>query len=1082
MQGYIIKHSHLGIGKITGLGSNTAFVTFISGQEMSFGPGAFNDGSITHARLEIGNRCLGKEGECQIIRVAQESRNDSPYHYQISYSDGLSAVVSEVELTPLSAEEEQDPLLQLASLSPQSYSIFKTREQLVDALSRTLRGGSGLRALLSSRIDLRPHQAFVAGVVILDQSRRYLLADEVGLGKTIEAGTVIHDLLAQKPKARILVLCPGALTQQWLSELYAKFGGQVFSLPQLYEGRKINWQNARKVIVSTTHAAYDIPSELTGVRWDMVVVDEAHHLLASPVLYEFVQRLSVTTPSLLLLSAIPAQRREDDFLRLLALLEPKRYSAKSPDDIEHFRKLYAAQTDIGRRLRRLARRAADAEAGETDAADVINMARRLLELPLLENDDDMRRMVDGLDPQTEGFAESVRRLMHYVADYYRINRRILRNRRQRLIAEGQLQPIARRFAAHPYQPDQLEIETADAFDAIIKTLRNSEGSFDLVTPFARVAFQSLVFPETAREFAQRLIDSEGASLNSKGKDFLAMGYIFGYEDWEDYCDLLCMGVRRLIPDDLLEHALGRAAAWQQSRRGQTRLNELLLWLRHKKEERRPPPKMLIFAGYPGAVIELAEALRREFGRDAVREFRFDMEQEEKEQNVRQFQAQAATWILVSDETGGEGRNFQFADELVHYDNPWYAARVEQRIGRLDRLGRERVRSDVVSNVFFCDGSLEAGLVHCYRAGLRIYEQSISGLEFALKDVESSIVDVALRQGYEGLMGHAQELLQTAEQERAQDESEALLDEASFELRAAERFRRVSQAQDTEVVLETAFVDFFRVISTDRSVKQIHDPAFARGIWKFKADNVRFGQLPDLQKKQSGTLEEYKGTFRREIAQQRPELHFFSFGNELFDAVAASLTQHPTGRTYAVACKLPDRPSWTGFEFVFYATPDVDILGDTHGLINQARSLFTVTPIHLFVTPSGEIALEQAELLRARRSLTLEWKDRVWWNLTRERAALLQPAVGNKDWHDLVLNLFEMAHTKAHQMFSERLNPALKVEAQRIREAVRELQRRGDTTSREEIKTFQLLALALAGWNTKLDGVGFLSVNELVVNG
>src|SRR5262249_37646996 len=150
--------------------------------------------------------------------------------YEVTYTDGLSGLVSELELIPLSLEEETDPLLQLASPSPQSYSIFNARERLVEALARTLRGGSGLRALLSSRIDLRPHQAFVAGVIILDRSRRYVLADEVGLGKTIEAGIVIHDLLAQKQKAHVLVLCPGALTHQWLCELYAKFGGQVFSL------------------------------------------------------------------------------------------------------------------------------------------------------------------------------------------------------------------------------------------------------------------------------------------------------------------------------------------------------------------------------------------------------------------------------------------------------------------------------------------------------------------------------------------------------------------------------------------------------------------------------------------------------------------------------------------------------------------------------------------------------------------------------------------------------------------------------------------------------------------------------------
>src|SRR5687768_1685732 len=122
MLGYIVKHSHLGIGKVVSQSTNTVLIKFITGQEHSFGPGAFNSGSITHARLEIGNRCLGQGGECKITRVAQETRRDSPYHYQVIYNDGLSAIVSELELTPLSLEEESDPLLQLAGLSAQSYS------------------------------------------------------------------------------------------------------------------------------------------------------------------------------------------------------------------------------------------------------------------------------------------------------------------------------------------------------------------------------------------------------------------------------------------------------------------------------------------------------------------------------------------------------------------------------------------------------------------------------------------------------------------------------------------------------------------------------------------------------------------------------------------------------------------------------------------------------------------------------------------------------------------------------------------------------------------------------------------------
>src|SRR5207237_5366476 len=122
------------------------------------------------------------------------------------------------------------------------------RETLVDALARLTRQGSGLRALLSSRIDLRPHQAYVAGVVLLDRRRRYLLADEVGLGKTIEAGIVIHDLLSTKPDARVLVLCPGTLTTQWLSEMYSKFGGQTFRMLDLYKAKSLAPDSLRTAI------------------------------------------------------------------------------------------------------------------------------------------------------------------------------------------------------------------------------------------------------------------------------------------------------------------------------------------------------------------------------------------------------------------------------------------------------------------------------------------------------------------------------------------------------------------------------------------------------------------------------------------------------------------------------------------------------------------------------------------------------------------------------------------------------------------------------------------------------------------
>ena len=125
----------------------------------------------------------------------------------------------------------------------------------------------------------------------------------------------------------------------------------------------------------------------------------------------------------------------------------------------------------------------------------------------------------------------------------------------------------------------------------------------------------------------------------------------------------------------------------------------------------------------------------------------DLPQDLKEENVRSFLEDNSTWILVSDETGGEGRNFQGASEIIHYDNPWHIAKIEQRIGRLDRLGREVFDTTVLSNVLVPRGSVEQGFVECLSSGLGVYQSSISGLEFALREVEQILVRTALRKGF-----------------------------------------------------------------------------------------------------------------------------------------------------------------------------------------------------------------------------------------------------------------------------------------------------------------------------------------------
>ena len=1082
MLNFIVKHSRYGIGKIVAVDNRTAKVRFVTGDELVFSQTSFNDGSIYHVKLRPKFRCNSERGKCIIQKSLNENQSRNPIDYEVLFDDGLSAVVSELELIPLPQEKSNEPHELLSNLETQTYKLFCARENLQNAYAGLIREGRSLRALLSSRIDLRPHQAYVAGVVLLDNVRRYLLADEVGLGKTIEAGIIIHDVLAVNPNARILVLCPSSLTQQWFCEMYSKFSGQIFTFLDLHAGKQINPKGLGKTISSIVHAAYDRSDLIHSVPWDLVVIDEAHHLLASKVLYEFAERLSLQSRSFLLLSAIPATRREDEFLRLLKLLEPKRYRSFSEEARQSFQRLYNAQSQIGRLLR-LASRRVENEDNTFTPNDVIKIFDKMLEIDILAEDEKFSDAVSTLNIESDDFTDQARNIIRDLADRFRINRRILRNRRQRLIEEGQIVPIQRMFQPHEYEPEQLEIETIQSIEEIIHSIirkkaiardkEKEELSF-LIPAIFRILQQSLVFPQTVRIFLERLNRTLSYNLNDKGRDFIKMSHIFGYEDWDDMASLLCIGARKYIPLETLERAIYRTKSWEDSGNSFTRYKRLTQFLSNRHEE-DPQAKFIVFSGFPNSAEILTEMLQDEFGYESVKDFLFNSLPEEKEKNILEFQKNEEVWILVSDETGGEGRNFQFADELIHFDNPWFASRVEQRIGRLDRLGREKYGDKVVSNVFYPAGTLEAALVQCYQDGLKMFERSVSGLEFALRDTEEKIVEIAVESGFDGMINFIPELADIAERERAVDESEAVLDEASYELQAAQKYLQISHQADNETKLQKSFVQYFKMLSTPWAAKEISDPYFPNGVWKFKLDELQSGKLL-VRNEHGGALTEIKGTFNREIAQQSLSLNFFNVGNQFFDAVINSLYQTTTGRVYGVVCRSNKIQSWRGLEFSFFAEPDLSLLSGSPALINKAAGLFPLKPVNVFLTLNGKWDIEESKTLRKiRRDLHPAQKDKTWCNLTKDKTKYLPQLVGDRDWEDLVYKLHEKALNMAHKHFDKKLKPIIEAEVARCTEQLRQM----DLLSGEfaiEGASLQLLCEALNNWKIKTDTAGFLAVN------
>lgn len=1080
MKGLFVKHTYRGLGKIVEASNSGIRVRFLeTGEDAIFDRDAFTEHELVRATLPLQSRCVSDGRECVVDAVARSTDSNAPNVYDVTFTrDGLRARLSEVDLSLTESSCADDPLSVLAGLGHGGYSLFQVRENLVSALNQQLRQGSGLRALLSSRIDLRPHQAYVAGLVLLDAKRRFLLADEVGLGKTIEAGIVIHDLLINKPTARILVVCPGALTQQWLCELYSKFGGHVFKLLELHASDRINWPKVTKLIAPFSQAAYEHAEQLLAIPWDMVVIDEAHHLLASESLYEFSLRLSNNAPSVLLLSAIPAQRREDEFLRLLGLLDPQQYTPEVVAQRDRFRELFEAQRAIGRKLRLLRRRLDGIANQDFTKEETIEQATDLLSLPVLRDDATLAAKVDGLTSLTDRFQQEVGEILHYVGDTYRINRRILRNRRERLVEEEQIVPIERKVVLLPYAAEQLELEVNESIHTLVVAAKHQGLRDELLTTLSRVLWQSVVHPRAVCDVLESLAAAEPRKLKERGIDFLALGYLSGYSEWDAYLDLLCKAVRHCVGDDLVREAMACAMRWSRDARSYTRYNELLKLLRNKISPRSRPPKILVFAGFPNVAADLAERLRHDFGEEAATEFRSDLDREEKEANVRQFRSNPTTWLMVSDESGGEGRNFQFADELVHLDTPWYVSRVEQRIGRLDRLGREKeAHTEVLSEVIFDDTSVEGGLVRCYDTGIGVYRRSISGLEFALRDVEIRIVQTAIDEGSEGLTQIAEELAEFAEEERARDESEALLDEASFDRLAAEKFRRVRHSEQNELALEETFTEYLRMVASNRSVRRISDSEFADGLWMLRADEIH--QIRG--ESTNGALDQttpFTGSFRRAIAQQRLDLHFFNLGHPLFEVICHALFSDTVGRTYAVEIKDLAREPWVGFEFVFHPVPDTSQLGDNVGLQNQARQLFTFQPKHVFCLYDGRLEDDSEMLLHMRQSLDKEDKGRIWWNLTKNKALVLQEVFISPSWDQLVHQLSESATDEATRRFASEVNSVVATASKRLSEQMRQLTNANGEA--HEVEQLQCLQRSLRDWRVQLDSIGFLSINGRIL--
>ena len=361
---------------------------------------------LTRVQFGPGDRITGSDERSIIVNDVEEIDGLLAYHGVAD--DGSRATLSETQLDNfMQFNRPSDKLFNGQFDRERRYHIRLTTREVEQRLARTQVNG-----LCGARVDLIPHQLYIANEVASRLQPRVLLADEVGLGKTIEAGMVIHSQLVRDQISRVLVIVPEPLLHQWLVEMKRRFNLKFSIVDELmYEESLMSATDGnpfldRQLVLTTLPVLLSDPkieAHALDAGWDTLIVDEAHHLetpdqAALTPGYDCIAELSAVIPSLLLLTATPEQMGHQGHFARLQLLDPHRFT-----DFDKFR---------------------DEEANYRALADIATAIEKEKAL-----EPDQQKMIDSLDLSAEQKSDPVQ-TVNALIDYHGTGRVMFRNTRR----------------------------------------------------------------------------------------------------------------------------------------------------------------------------------------------------------------------------------------------------------------------------------------------------------------------------------------------------------------------------------------------------------------------------------------------------------------------------------------------------------------------------------------------------------------------------------------------------------------------------------------------------------------------------
>ncbi len=578
---------------------------------------------------------------------------------ELTYKDANGHVGSEL------LYRDREPVLEIATRGrPWSFDGDGALFRLVSEARRIQLAHlfDPLLAVHTSLVEPLPHQiTAVYGEMLARQPLRFLLADDPGAGKTIMAGLLLKELLVRGDVRRCLICCPGSLVEQWQDEMYHRFHLDFVAVTRdlMENTRSGNPYTEHGLVVSRLdHMSRndEIQAKLERTDWDLVIVDEAHKMSATfsggeireTKRYKLGKLLGRIARHLLLMTATPHNGKEEDFQLFLALLDADRFEGRFRDGVH--------------------------------VVDVSDLMRRMVKERLLRFDGTPLFPERRAYTVTYALSDAEAALYEQVTQYVREEM----NRADRLKREGE----ARRGSTVGFALTILQRRLASSPEAIFRSLERRRQRLEERVREERLlrrGAEAHLAASGQREFS----DEEIEELDDAPADEV--------EEQEERVVADASAARTIAELEAeigtlrrLE-ALAREVRQAGNDRKWSELGGLLSDAGSMFDAAGHRRKLVIFTEHRDTLTYLTERIRRFLGRpEAVVTIHGAMGREQRRRAQEAFTQDRDVEFLVATDAAGEGINLQRAHLLVNYDLPWNPNRIEQRFGRIHRIGQTEV--------------------------------------------------------------------------------------------------------------------------------------------------------------------------------------------------------------------------------------------------------------------------------------------------------------------------------------------------------------------------------------------------------